>query len=516
MTKQSPPRNAALVRRNLILAGFAAFLALWPLLANVAPLQDQMDWVLQAKIIADPTNPQWQAHYDVAIAPVPNLLGTLVIAALAKVLPVFRAAAVAYAAYLVLFVIAYAYFVRADGKDRPAAELAGVVFAANHFFLMGFFNFVLGLALAFLALGILRRHKQDTSPVRWLPFAVLTLLTYLSHFLTFALLGLAVLVWTVLRYRRDRRWAIWPALSFLPSLACLAWYVSERSSEFWFHYAFHNPLYYVWYKVGPWAVASSYYPLTPAPAVWINALLNAAAIAGIAWFILAGLRRKRFALSDPFVVTALLLFVIGLLTPTRIYELLRPGQRLIFAGVLMLFATATPSPMPTKRRQWLVTAAVAALLAWNAVWWFQAERILAHDTRTIEAEIPPGAKMLILADSHFHFRENRSYREKAIDPYSYPNSVNPLRYLPYHRVITAGGYLRALFGTGVVSVREIEPLPDVNRLWHLDDPDMAGAYTHLVATGMAENLVEISGRAAPLFAETYRSERLLLMRRIAP
>jgi hypothetical protein len=92
---------------------------------------------------------------------------------------------------------------------------------------------------------------------------LLALATYLSHFLAFGILGLGSLLICIRAYGRAwRRYLAWLS-ALAPSLAGLTWYTSQRAGEFWFHYAFHNPLYYTWYQVGPWAVASSYYPLTP-------------------------------------------------------------------------------------------------------------------------------------------------------------------------------------------------------------------------------------------------------------
>lgn len=509
----SADRLVARRTRNIVLAVCVLFLAAWPLAVPVSPLQDQMDWALQAAIMAHPDSPQWSADYAVDLAPVPNMLGTLVIAALAKVLPVFRAAAVAYALYLALFVAAFTYLVRGGDRERPWAELAGVAYAANHFFLMGFFNFVLGIALLWVALGWLRRHGDNARAPGWALFGLCVTLIYLSHFLAFAILGLGTLLFAAATYRGAwRRWLA-PAAAFAPALACLAWYARAHSSEFLIRFAFHNPLYYIWYKVGPWALASNYYPLTPAPAAWINAAINAVTIMAIGGFFVWAALRRRWDPRDTMAWLAGALLVIGLLTPTRLYELLRPGQRLIFVALLLGFAATRIPWAATRRRYATVVAALAVLLVWNAVWWGQAAGRLTDDAARLDQHVQPGARLLVVADSHFHFRENRPYREKLADPFSYPNSVNPLRYLPYRQVVLRGGYLRELFGTGVIHVRQPKKLPAVNRLWQLDDPDGAGRYTDLVATGLRPNLEAIAQRAAPLFERRHLGENLLIMRR---
>jgi len=367
MKDKTAPHEIRLHSRNIILAAFAVYLMLLPLTTHVAPLQDQMDWMLQAKIIADPHNPAFAHDYAVQWRPVPNLLGTLLIAAASKVLPIFSAAATIYAAYLVWFVFAFVYFVRADGRSRPLVELLGVLYAPNHFFLMGFFNFALGLACVFFALGWLRRNVARGGPRTWIVFALAALATYLSHFVAFGILGLGSLLVCAHAFERAwRRYLAWLA-ALAPSLAGLAWYASHRAGEFYFQYAFHNPLYYAWYQVGPWAVASSYYPLTPDWAVWINAALNACAIVAIPALAIRAWRKKRLDLSSPWLWVAAILLAIGLAAPTRIYELLRPGQRLIFAAALLIAASSQPRPVSQKTYR-LVLLSLLALLFWNGLW----------------------------------------------------------------------------------------------------------------------------------------------------
>jgi len=509
MTAEDSTRRS----RNLILGAFALVLALLPLCAHVAPLQDQMDWVLQAKILSDPANTAFAEHYRVEWRPVPNLLGTVLIAAASKVLPIFTAAGVVYALYLIWFVIAYVYFIRAGSTPRPLLELIGVLYALNHFFLMGFYNFVLGLSLALFALGYLRRNVANATVKTWAVFSLLALLTYLSHFLPFGILCLGLAIVLVQTYGRQWQKYAAPVSSLIPALLCLTWYTQHRAAEFWFHYAFHNPLYYTWYKIGPLAIASNYYPLTPTWAAWINVLINAIAIAAIFGLIVFALWKQQIDFRSPWAIIAAALFIAGLLTPTRIYELLRPGQRLIFAAVLLL-AAAIKAHKPVSQRQYrLAAVALALLVCWNGIWWFDATRKTEAALQVVSEKVGADSRMLLLADSHFHYREPRTYREKAADPYSYPNSVNPLRYLPYAHIIENGGFMRTLFGTGIVHVRNPELLPAVSRPWDLADPAKAGRYTHLIATGQPENLSDIMQKTQELFAATHRDEHLLVLER---
>jgi hypothetical protein len=498
--------------RNWVLLALGAFVAVWPLAAPVSPLQDQMDWLLQAKILANPHLPTWQQNYEVTWRPVPNSLGVLLIGGLARWMSVFRAAALAYAGCLALFVVALVYLLRSDESDHPLAELLAPLYAANHFFLMGFYNFALGLALTWLALGFFRRHVTAMTPRRWLLLTLLSVAIYLSHFLAFAVYAAGVAFLGAWFWRRQARAYMPLAVSFAPSGAALLWYLHDRADELALHYVFHNPLYYVWYQVSPWAPASNYYPVTPTWAAWINVAINAAAILAVPVLIAYALARRRVLWRSPWAWLALLLIVLGLAAPTRLLESLRPGQRLIFAGLFLLIPALTGGRSST-RRYGVAVAAIAALLCWNAAWWFQAGHAVKQSLEALAKDVGGDARVLGLADSHFHFREARPYRVKLRDPFSYPTAVNALRYVPYYPVLLHGGYLRALFGTGLIRVREPRLLPDVNRLWHLDDAQMAGQYTHLAATGLKQNLDEIAAHAAPLFDTVHADEHLLLMKR---
>jgi hypothetical protein len=499
--------------RNVGLAALAAFLAFWPLAAKISPVQDQFDWFLQAKILAQPHDAAWHQHYEAVWRPAPNLLGEAAIATLARFVPIFHAAAFAYAVYLALFVAAAAYFVRADGRDRAYAELLGPLYAANHFFLMGFFNFALGLALFLLALGWLRRRGETMTPGGWAIFSALVTATYLSHLLAFAALGLAGVFYGVWAWRADwRRWRSF-ALSFAPAMACLAWYVASRTGEFSYGYEFHNLLYYIWFQVGPWAPASSYYPVTSSSAAWLNVAINAATIVAVPTVIVAGLLGRRFDWRGPWAYASAALIVIGLALPLRLYEIIRPGQRLIFAGLLLLPLAAIPKGPANPRRYYAAFAALVVLLTWNAHLWFSAATSLRDDTAVLDRLIDAHARVLNIADSHFQFREGRPYREKALDPYSFPNSVNPYRFLGYYPALKKGGYIGSLFRTGIILVKDPKSQPAVNRAASLGDPQAAGQYTQIVASGTPANLRIIESFAAPLFDTMYLRDSLLVMRR---
>jgi hypothetical protein len=185
---------------------------------------------------------------------------------------------------------------------------------------------------------------------------------------------------------------------------------------------------------------------------------------------------------------------------------------LLFAAVLLIAASSQPRPVSPKTYR-LVLLALLALLFWNGLWWHDAARKTEADLQVVGRTLTPDCRMLLLADSHFHYHEARPYRLKIADPYSYPNSVNPLRYLPYAYLIEHGGFLRTLFGTGIVTVRNPELLPAVDRPWQLADPQVAGRYTHLVATGLPANLADMAQKAASLFDRIYQDRNLLIMKR---
>ena len=104
-----------------------------------------------------------------------------------------------------------------DGADTAALLAATIVF--NWLWLMGFYNFLIGLTFLTFIVGLFFRWRENINWRRGLILSVLILIVYFSHLISFVILGGSLLV-IACGAERENRWQaiFWSVLVFLPSL----------------------------------------------------------------------------------------------------------------------------------------------------------------------------------------------------------------------------------------------------------------------------------------------------------
>lgn len=487
-------------------------------LAPYPPLQDLPDWAFQARIWNDIANNAsgLAAHYDLVGLPVPNSVVTLAMAYLARCVGYVWAAKLLAIFTAIFFALAFVGFVRAARRDyAPGVELLGAFFAVGHFFWMGFLNFQLGLAVAFCVLADVLNGRGAPIPHRPLRMAIGLVACWFCHFLAFAglLVTLAGLVFDRHRIRPGAYARL--ALAALPSLVLLAWYASARSGDFFVGYRYANPVKWLWYKIGPFAVATGFYPVTSPGTQAVVAAVNAVATLALGAIVLAALVRLVRGRS-PLRFASLALIAVGLVAPTRFFEVIRPGERWLFFGVLMALAAAPGfdwSPRWTRR----AAMALIAVSLLNGAQAMGAGFAVRRYVDAVERTVPPGATMLVVSDSHFHFREERPWGEKARDPFSWPNWVSALKFAPNWTRVRDGGYAPELFPSGLVRPRPRD-LPPLGGLTGLGDAAATAPYDAIVASGLGPNLRAIESAARESFGVASRGRDFVVLTRsvVAP
>src|SRR5271169_3653653 len=107
------------------------------------------------------------------------------------------------------------------GQAQPGAEAASLwslLIAYNVFFLEGFLNFDLSLAVGFLALGLWLRWLAKLGTGRWIATLLAFTALYFTHLLGFAIAGLIVVAYLALSRRPVRDW-LWSGALALPGVA---------------------------------------------------------------------------------------------------------------------------------------------------------------------------------------------------------------------------------------------------------------------------------------------------------
>ena len=110
------------------------------------------------------------------------------------------------------------FFLRQVNPGQNATALWTLLIAGNVFFLEGFLNFDLSLAVGFFALGLWLRWLAKQSFARWVPTIIAFTVLYFTHLLGFGIAGLIMIAYLALDRRPIRDW-IWSGALALPGLA---------------------------------------------------------------------------------------------------------------------------------------------------------------------------------------------------------------------------------------------------------------------------------------------------------
>lgn len=499
-------------RQNLIILLLVLLMTLPMIFIRHIPMQDIPDWILQAKIINNLDDPGFSKYYSLRILPVPNSLGTLLIFAGGRFICEESAAKVVTFLAMILFTFGFVYLRRADGRLTPHIEMIGLLFGANHFLMMGYLNFSLGLALGFFAIGYYWRRAPFFAKESSVVLSFLLLLIYFSHFLAFLIAAITILIITWRTWFGDYKKYMLPAISFVPALLLFAWYAAARVGSFsiGYEYSITN---YLFYKLSPFAPLSNYYPLSPALVAWGVALVNIIVILSLMALVIWLVKIKRAKFWSPMILASLVLFVLGLFAPTKFFELIRPGQRLIFASLFIFLAGVWPPRVLRKEVKLFPVMILATIIAVNGANMFFAGKHVDYMVRVIEKKIPKADNLLLLNDSHFPDKQNRTFLQKTLNPFSYPVWVNPLKQAAYYYVKDHGGLIGYLFPSGFIKVRDKRPAP-INSLEHLASPDRTKEYSHIIITGKIRDMDFVTDGASHSFKTIYLDTYFRILERL--
>ena len=110
------------------------------------------------------------------------------------------------------------FFLRQAQPKAEAAALWALLIAYNVFFLEGFLNFDLSIAVGFFALGLWLQWLARPGTWRWIAVLVAFTALYFTHLLGFAIAGLVVIAYLALSRRPIRDW-LWSGALALPGVA---------------------------------------------------------------------------------------------------------------------------------------------------------------------------------------------------------------------------------------------------------------------------------------------------------
>jgi hypothetical protein len=235
------------------------------------------------------------------------------------------------------------FFLRQVNPGEDAAAAWTLLTAWNVFFLEGFLNFDLSIAVGFLALGLWFRWLARPGIVRWIGALAAFTLLYFTHLLGFGIAGLMVAAYLSFSCQPFRDW-IWSGALALPGLA---FYLhSSRVGLSVNKIIFHG----FDYKLDSLAmILHGYWPLLD----WLSlALLGA-------WFLAAWWRNPEFRWNGRWLAMAAFLFAMFWAIPWMWGE----GSDLDIRVLPILFVVLLATMHVGRRAKWL---AVIPLLLFAA------------------------------------------------------------------------------------------------------------------------------------------------------
>jgi hypothetical protein len=306
------------------------------------PLLDYPNHLARAFVLAHLNDPSFsfQQFYRADWGAYPYLGVDAALAVLGRVFPIETAGRV----YLSLCVLALPaaawFFLGVAQPESKAASFWALLVAYNVFFLEGFLNFALSLAVAFLALALWLRWFASPSAVRWIVALVAFTALYFSHLIGFGIAGLIVVAYLAAARRPLRDW-IWSGALASPGAAF--YFHSSRAGMAAGDIIFHG----LGDKLDSLGlILHGYWP-------WLDWISLAAL--GV-WFPLTWWRNAEFHWDREWLVVAALLFALFWVIPWAWAD----GSDLDIRVLPFLFVTILATARVGQRAKWL--AAIPILL----------------------------------------------------------------------------------------------------------------------------------------------------------
>jgi hypothetical protein len=131
-------------------------------------------------------NPEYnfQEYYDINLRLLPNWFSHLFLAFLIFLVPPLIAEKILLSIYVILFVLAFFYFLKAVDKRKNFLGLLIFLFVYNYSLHMGFYNFTFSLSLFLFTLGYWWKHKDNFQRRQTITLTLLLFFMFFCHIIS--------------------------------------------------------------------------------------------------------------------------------------------------------------------------------------------------------------------------------------------------------------------------------------------------------------------------------------------
>jgi hypothetical protein len=199
------------------------------------PSQDGPCHIYNSFILKNYDNPEYvfNKYYEIRKSPIPNWVSHAVMMFLMYLVPPLIAEKLLLTGYVALMAFSMFYFVNNVEGGRLPLVFVGLPFIYNYLFLMGFYNFCLGVGMLILIMGYWWRHFDNFRIRNALYLSLMMVITYFCHLVPLVLSMFSVVVISVLSLPPGfKKWkqALLSILSTLPAIGLTLFYTETRGT----------------------------------------------------------------------------------------------------------------------------------------------------------------------------------------------------------------------------------------------------------------------------------------------
>jgi hypothetical protein len=231
----------------LLIFGFVVFLYVLPIwVFKYFPSQDGPCHIYNSFILRhyNDSNYRFDQFYEINKRLIPNWTSHAFMMLLMYIIPPLIAEKILLTVYIILMAVGMLYLLNAVGKDRTPLVFIGLPLIYNYLLLMGFYNFVISVALFIISIGYWYKHFQTFNVKNTVILAILLVILYFCHAVSLALAIFSIVVMAILSLisSKDKqelvkgflsriRWkqVLLSFISMLPAIGLLLYYTKGNS-----------------------------------------------------------------------------------------------------------------------------------------------------------------------------------------------------------------------------------------------------------------------------------------------
>ncbi len=199
------PTALAIVSVALVAAAALLIVPLW--IVRFPPLLDYPNHLARVFILTHINNPiyQFSQYYTATFGFYPYLTMDVLLLGLQKLMSLYTGGRIVLSLCVLGVPLAAWFFVRQANRDNTSLACWGLLSGYNIFFLWGFVNWQLSMALVLLVAGLWIRYLVRPTVARWLALLAVVTVLYFTHLQGFGLAGLVVTAYAALTVKGARR-----------------------------------------------------------------------------------------------------------------------------------------------------------------------------------------------------------------------------------------------------------------------------------------------------------------------